>query len=377
VLAAPLEDEAPRAPGLLPGAPARFLVAGGYTGGHIQCALAIAAALGRACPGALVTLAGARGGPEVPAARAAGYAIETAWIGALDRRRLTPNLRLLVQLVVSRREAAQALDRVRPEVVVGVGGFPSVPFVLEAQRRGLPTLLHEANAVPGVANRLLGRRARAVCLADAAAARRFPAGRTLVTGNPARPDLSRVPVAEARARLGLPAAGPVLLVTGGSLGSTVLNRWMRAAAAPLVAAGVAVVWQCGPAHEAALRAAGLAVSPVGLLGDMATAYGAADLVVAAAGALTLAELAALGQAAILVPAPDVTDDHQAANARALTGVPRLAPPEVEARLLPLVLELLGDPAQRRAIGAAFAAAAVPDAADRIAAEVLRLREGRR
>lgn len=350
------------------------LVAGGYTGGHIQCALAIAAALERA--GTTCVLGGAEGGLEVTAAASAGHPIETVWIGALDRavsaRGLARKLRFLVQLAVSRHQARRVLLRVEPDVVVGVGGYPSAPFVLAAQSLGIPTLIHEANSLPGLANRFLGRRASVVCLGDGGAASYFPGGRSVVTGNPVRPGLAAVPAAAARARLGLRAEGKTLLVTGGSLGSPALNRWMRAAGPRLAQAGVQVVWQCGRAHSAAL--AGATPAPVAFLDDMAAAYGAADLVVASAGALTLAELAGLGKPAVLVPSPDVTEDHQAQNARALAarGVPVCGPDEVDARLLNLVLGLLADDERRRAAGTALASSARTGAAERIAEEALKL-----
>jgi len=348
------------------------LVAGGYTGGHIQCALAIAAALERA--GTTCILGGADGGPEVTAAASSGYPIETVWIGALERavsaRGLARNLKFLVQLALSRRQARRALLRIRPDVVVGVGGYPSAPFVLAAQSLGIPTVIHEANALPGLANRLLARRARVVCLGDGAAANYFP--KSVVTGNPVRPGLAAVPQAAARARLGLRLEGQVLLVTGGSLGSTVLNRWMQRVGPRFSAAGVQVLWQCGRAHLATLRDATPAL--VAYLDDMAAAYGAADLVVASAGALTVAELAHLGKPAVLVPAPDVTEDHQAQNARTLAarGVPVCAAADVDAKLFDLVLGLLSDEERRRAAGAALAGSADSGAAERIAEEALKL-----
>lgn len=359
----------------------RALIAGGHTGGHIQCALAIAAALERARPGTVCVLGGAAGGPEVAAAQAAGYAIETVWIGAFDRRRsvagLARNLVLVAQLAVSRGQARAILARVRPDLVIGVGGYPSAPFVLEAQRRGVPTLLHEANALPGVANRFLARRAQRVCIGDPAAAGHFPPTKTVVTGNPSRPDLMPMAPAKAREILGFHPDRQTILVTGGSLGSPVLNDWVLSAAGPLAAAGVQTVWQCGRAHEARLKAQHPPARPIGFIEDMAAAYAAADLVVAPAGALTVAELARLGKAAILVPTPDLTEDHQTRNARSLgdRGVPICLPIDVPRLLTGRVLGLLGDDEERRAVSSRLAATAgAGSAADRIAAEALALVE---
>jgi UDP-N-acetylglucosamine--N-acetylmuramyl-(pentapeptide) pyrophosphoryl-undecaprenol N-acetylglucosamine transferase len=348
----------------------RAVIAGGYTGGHIAVALALAAALRDRRPGAEILLAGARGGPEVDAARAAGYPIETVWIGGLARelstRAVAQSLMLPLQLLVSRRQAGGILDRFRPDVVCGVGGYASGPVVAEAQRRGVPTVIHEANSLPGIANRLLARRASAICVGEPDAAARF--GRpTTFTGNPIRPGLAAVPRAEGRRRLALPAEARVLLVAGGSLGSRALNEWMIAAQRRLAAAGVHVLWQCGRAHHEACRArvAEPTITLAPFLDDMGAAYAAADLIVTSAGALTVAELCVLGRAAVFVPAPHVSEDHQRHNARALARRGLAVETSLEA-LLPRVLDLIHDDAALATLGARARELAIPDAAARLA-----------
>lgn len=350
--------------------PLRVIIAGGYTSGHVHCALAIAAGLERARPGAEVRLAGARGGMEVGAAAAAGYPIDTVWIGALDRRRILGNLWLPVQLAVSQLQALTILRRVRPHAVVGVGGYASAPMVLAAQIAGIPTLLHEANALPGVANRLLARHARVICLGVEAAADHFPDGRTVVTGTPVYARSWPRPTAAARSHFGIEPERTTLFVTGGSLGSAALNHWVTRHAEALVGAGLQILWQTGPAHLAQ-AVARPQLHPVPFIDDMAAAYAAADLVVCGAGALTLAELAHLGKAAVIVPARDVTEDHQSRNAAELERLGLAICPD-PAALLALVLELVANPARRTDLGIRMAQLARPEATERIVAQIARL-----
>jgi len=358
---------------------ARVVIAGGYTGGHIHCALAIAEGLRSAGGRVDVLMAGARGGLETRLAAAAGYPVATVWISGIDRK-LTPaalahNLLLPLQVVVSQVQAGRILDRFAPHAVVGVGGYASAPVLAAAQSARIPTLIHEANARPGITNLLLGRNADVVCLGSEQAAASFPAGRTLVTGNPVRPGLATpVDRAAARARLGL-RDQRTLLVLGGSLGARRLNEWVLAEQQRFAALGLQVLWQCGAAHagdcRARLRADDIHLTP--FLDDMPAAYAAADLVVAAAGAFTLAELAFLGKAAVIVPARDVSEDHQSHNARALERQGLcVSQDESDQQLFARVAALAGDESALAAMGARMHGQAQPRAAARVAAAVLRL-----
>jgi UDP-N-acetylglucosamine--N-acetylmuramyl-(pentapeptide) pyrophosphoryl-undecaprenol N-acetylglucosamine transferase len=358
---------------------ARVIIAGGYTGGHIYCALAIAQGLRRALARVDVLMAGARGGLETRLADAAGFPVATVWISGIERA-LTPaalarNLLLPLKVVVSQVQAGRILDRFRPHAVVGVGGYASAPVLAAAQQARIPTLVHEANALPGLTNLLLGRHADLVCLGDAEAAAAFPAGRTVVTGNPVRAGLT-VPLdgPEARARLGLPD-GRTLLVLGGSLGAARLNEWVLGQQRRFAGQGLQVLWQCGAAHadrcRARLEAPGVHLTP--FLHDMPTAYAAADLVVAAAGAFTLAELTCLGKPAVIVPARDVAEDHQSHNARALArhGL-SVSQDESDERLFERVAALAASPRALAEAGARMRALAQPEATERVVAAIVRL-----
>jgi UDP-N-acetylglucosamine--N-acetylmuramyl-(pentapeptide) pyrophosphoryl-undecaprenol N-acetylglucosamine transferase len=362
----------------------RVVIAGGWTGGHLFCALAIAEALRRRDPATQLVLVGARGGREEGLIRAAGFPVETVVAAPLARGHslsaLAQNGLLPLKLAVGGVQALRLLRSFRPDVVVGVGAYVSVPVVAMAQALRIPTLLHEANAQPGMANRLLARGAAVVCVGGEPAVAAFArAARVVVTGNPVRPAVaSAVPwAAAARARLGLDPARTTLLITGGSLGSARLNDWVLAHAAELTCDGAQVLWQCGSAHLAACQrrlgdAANLRLAP--FLDDMATAYGAVDLVVAGAGASTIAELACLRKAAVFVPDPGVTEDHQTRNAEALraAGASICDDASLGEGLVRQVRALLADAQQRRALGERLALLARPDAADVVAAEVVRL-----
>ena len=384
------------APASSAGAP-RVLVAGGFTGGHLFTAVAIAEAIRRRAPGAEICLGGARGGMEVGLARAAGLPVETVWLDGIARGRgieaLARNGVLPLKLAIALGQARRIIERCRPDVVVGVGAYVSFPFVAMAAWRGLPTLLHEANAVPGVANALLSRWTDVICVGLADAGPRFPrqarraagarpARRIVETGTPVRPELAgarALSAADARARLGLDPAKSTLLVVGGSLGSSALNAWMVQEGRRLTGEppGPQILWQSGRAHLADCRAR-LGEVPgvhlVAFLDDVGPAYVAADLVVAGAGAGTLSELALFGQAAVIVPDRAVSEDHQLANAEAVgrAGAPVWTDRGLGPAFTERVRALIGDPDGRRAAGAAMARLARPEAAETVAAEIVAL-----
>lgn len=385
------------------GRPLRVIIAGGWTGGHLFTALAIAEALRRRAPGVEVRLGGARGGMEIALGRGAGLPVETVWLDGVARgssaRAAIRNAALPLKLAVALMQARGILARVRPHVVVGVGAYVSFPIVAMAEWLGVPALLHEANAVPGLANGLLARGADVVCLGLAEAAPPFTralergwigrgrgrgraAGRVVHTGTPVRPEVAGargVAAADARARLGLDPSRQTVLVMGGSLGSAALNAWMLAEGWKLVMPGARqILWQCGRAHFAACRfglGQVVGVHLVPFLDDMQAAYAAADLVVAGAGAGTLAELAELGKPAIIVPDHGVSEDHQARNAEPLgrAGVPVWSDADPLGEALTVRVRTLADhPAGLAAVGAALARLARPRAAEAIAEEIVAL-----
>lgn len=297
----------------------RLLVAGGGTGGHLFPGIAIADEVVLRAGGEVLFVGTSRG-IETRAVPAAGYALETLSVSGLKRMGILGTLRGLYRLPLAIAKSFSILRRFRPDIVVGVGGYASGPMVLAAALSGYPTAIQEQNSVPGITNRILGKLVRVVFIAFEDAGRFFPAWKVERLGNPVRKT-----IVDALARMdGLSSAGEKLriLVVGGSQGARAVSELVAAAAAVLARDGFdfSLVHQTGTAdleriqerYRALRLDRHIDVRP--FIEDMATAYAQADMVVARAGALTLAELAIAGKPAILIPLPTAADDHQTKNA---------------------------------------------------------------
>jgi UDP-N-acetylglucosamine--N-acetylmuramyl-(pentapeptide) pyrophosphoryl-undecaprenol N-acetylglucosamine transferase len=362
----------------------RVLVAGGGTAGHVFPALALARELTDA-HGAEVRFAGTPTGQEARLVPAAGFAFEPVEARPLRRELSVETLRAPVTLIRSISRCAPLVAAA--DVVVGMGGYVSVPVGLAAARAKRPLVLHEQNAVPGLANRVLARRARTVALTFAEAAPALPRRtRTIATGNPVREPILAVRddrdalVAEAREELDLEADRRTVVVFGGSQGALRVNAAAVEAIGPLRdRADLQMLILTGPAHEEAVRThlgdtGGLVVRVRGFLDRMELAFAAADLVVARAGATTCAEVAVCGLPSILVPYPYATGHHQRANARALerAGAAALVADErLSGDLLASrIRELVDDPARLDSMGQRARSWSRPDAAQALARVVL-------
>ncbi len=368
--------------------PLRILISGGGTGGHIFPAIAIADALRRLRPDAEFLFVGANGRMEMERVPRAGYRIVGIDIAGLQRgfswNSLRQNFSLPWKLWRSWRMAQRIVRDFGPSVAIGTGGYASWAALRVSQRMGVPTLIHEANSYAGLANRQLARRAQRVCVAYEGMERYFPAERIALTGNPVRAELLEAATkrAEGLAFYGLEASRKTLAVMGGSLGARTLNEAMAQGAEPLAQRpDIQVLWQCGRAYEQAYRNSATAQLPHVQLRPfierMDLLYAAADVVIARAGALTISELAATAKAAILVPSPNVAEDHQTRNAQALaTRKAALLVPDAEAarRLLPEALALLDDPQRQAGLCDNIQHFARPNAAEAIAREALYLCE---
>lgn len=365
--------------------PWRLLVTGGGTGGHIYPALAIARRAQERYGPVTVLYVGARGGLEAGIVPAAGYDFAELPVSGLVRRRFGQRVAGLWHLGAAELGALSLVRRFRPDVVVGTGGYAAGPVGVAAWLLGVPLVLQEQNAVPGVTNRLLSRVAVGVALPHRDAAAAFPRrARTWIVGNPVRNELVGVDGAAARERMGLPAAGPVVLMVAGSRGSAAFVRlfaeWMQAGPLP-----ACLVFVAGRAHDAAAREAtsggklppGVRIVPY--LDEVGDAYAAADLVIARAGAMTLAELALLGKPAVLIPSPHVTHHHQDANAAVLERAGAAVVLREEGlqggRLGTVVAELLDDRAQLDEMAAASRALGRSDALDDLVERVHALAAG--
>lgn len=352
----------------------RFLISGGGTGGHIFPALSIANSLKRRCPDTEILFVGAEGRMEMEKVPAAGYRITGLPVSGFDRKRLWKNFGVLWKLWKSMRTARKVLRDFAPDYAVGVGGYASGPMLKAAQKAGIPTLLQEQNSYAGVTNKLLAAKACHICVAYPDMERFFPADKIVMTGNPVRDSLFSVGIspAEAKSKLGFDPERPLVLVTGGSLGARSLNVAMAKALDNILASGASVLWQTGKLYfpeYSGMQEGRRNLRIVEFIADMDIAYRAADLMVSRAGASTISEIQLLGKASILVPSPNVAEDHQTKNARALAdrGAALMIPDaEVSDRLAESVINLTSDATLRQSIAANALKMALPAADERIA-----------
>lgn len=366
----------------------RVIVSGGGTGGHIFPALSIANALKRLDPEVEILFVGAEGKMEMEKVPEAGYRIVGLPVRGLQRRLTFQNVKVLVNLWRSLRKAKRIIREFQPDAVVGVGGYASGPIGRVAAKAGVPLILQEQNSYAGVTNKILARRACRICVAYEGMERFFGSEKLVFTGNPVRKDLleARLKREEGLALYGLDPARKTVLVTGGSLGAGTLNKAMAAYLKEIAAwEDVQVLWQCGGFYYEGLQRelAGRLPENVHLtafLKRMDLAYACADVVVARAGAGTISELCLLGKAAVLVPSPNVAEDHQTKNAQALVekgAAVMLRDAEAEEKLGGLLAELLRDGERRRLLEERIASLAIADSDEQIAREILNviLRKG--
>lgn len=357
----------------------RVVISGGGTGGHIFPALSIADAL-RERLDADILFVGADNRMEMTRVPDAGYRIIGLPVAGFDRKRLWRNFGVLLKLYKSLKKSRKIIRDFKPDIAIGVGGYASGPTLKAAQKAGIPTLLQEQNSYAGVTNKLLGEKARKICVAYDGMDRFFPASSIIKTGNPIRKALlaSKKSVKEAREGFGLNPERPTLLVVGGSLGALTLNESLEAGIKRLAAAGIQVIWQTGKnfgdrASVAAKGLKGVVVTP--FISDMAAAYRAADLVVGRAGAGSISELQALGKPVILVPSPNVAEDHQTHNARALSergAAVLITDAEAREKLVDKAMELIAAKERLRSMSEEIKKMAIVDSDSRIADEVCKI-----
>ncbi|MDE5868723.1 MAG: undecaprenyldiphospho-muramoylpentapeptide beta-N-acetylglucosaminyltransferase [Muribaculaceae bacterium] len=326
-----------------------ILISGGGTGGHIFPALSIANALKRRVD-CNILFVGADNRMEMEKVPAAGYEITGLPVAGFNRKNLFKNVPVLIKLWKSISKARKIVKDFKPDIAIGVGGYASGPTLKAAQRAGVDTLLQEQNSYAGVTNKLLAAKAKKICVAYDGMERFFPADRIIKTGNPVRKDLLEAKKEKGKAResFGLAAGRPTVLVVGGSLGARTLNESMEARLKEFADKGIQVIWQTGKnfgdrGPKAAKGLKGAVVTQ--FITDMASAYAAADLVVSRAGASSISELQNLGKACVLVPSPNVAEDHQTKNALALAergAAVMVKDSEAHEKLVDTIFTLLGD-----------------------------------
>lgn len=365
----------------------KIIISGGGSGGHIFPAIAIANEIKRRSPEADILFVGAEGRMEMSKVPAAGYAIKGLPIAGLQRK-LTPsnivkNLQLPFRMMRSRRLVMAILQDFQPDVVVGVGGFASEPTLKAAAKQGIPTLLQEQNSYAGLTNRLLARRAKAICVAYEGMQRFFPKERIVFTGNPVRSDIEQMSAtkAEGCAHFGLDSQRRVMLSVGGSLGARSINEMLLSHLHFFRENNVQLIWQTGQwmfdRAKAAVESAGVGewVKVHQFISRMDMAYAAADVIVSRAGAIAISELCIVGKPVVLIPSPNVAEDHQTKNALALVdkGAALMVKDDsCNSLCLPLVKELLESTDKRQAMSAAIRKLAVYGAAGKIVDQIERI-----
>jgi UDP-N-acetylglucosamine--N-acetylmuramyl-(pentapeptide) pyrophosphoryl-undecaprenol N-acetylglucosamine transferase len=361
----------------------KVIISGGGTGGHIFPAVAIANELRRREPSAEILFVGANGRMEMTRVPEAGYEIVGLDIAGLQRRLTPQNLVFPIRVMRAVRKAGKLIEKFRPDVVVGVGGYASAPVLLAATARGIPSLIQEQNSYAGLVNKLLGRRVSKICVAYEGMEKFCPSEKLVLTGNPVRTEIASGNRLEARQFFGLAPERPVLLVIGGSLGARTLNQATAAALPRLKAAGVQLLWQTGKLYypHAVQQAAPFAtdnLTALEFVQRMDLAYAAADVVVSRAGALSVSELCLTGKPCILVPSPNVAEDHQTKNAMALVGKDAallVSDAQAPGKLYDTALALLQNPVQQQQLTANVLQLARPAATSTIVDELLKLVAG--
>lgn len=299
----------------------KIIISGGGTGGHIFPAIAIANEIRRRYPKCDILFVGAEGKMEMEKVPNAGYRIIGLPIMGIQRKMTWSNLAVPFKLLKSIIRSRSIITEFKPQVVVGVGGFASSAVLYVASNNKIPTLIQEQNSYAGLTNKWLGKKVSRICVAYEDMKRFFPAGKIVMTGNPVRSEIYAAIImekAEAKKTLGFDADKPLVLVIGGSLGARTINHSMQDNVRKLHALGIQVMWQTGRNYRAETYALeGIQASE--FIVDMTTAYAAADIVVSRAGAISVSEISLLQKPAILVPSPNVAEDHQTSNAKALVN----------------------------------------------------------
>lgn len=358
----------------------RVILSGGGTGGHIFPAVAIANAIKNAVPDAEILFVGAKGRMEMEKVPAAGYPIKGLWISGLQRRLTIDNLSFPIKVIYSFLKAGSIIRQFKPDVAIGTGGYASWPTLSAAASRGIPAFIQEQNSFPGITNKKLAKKAHLIFVAYEGMEKYFPASKIRLVGNPIRQDIaaSAINRNDACEFFGLDPAKKTVLIIGGSLGALTINQSIKKSLPSFAENGLQVLWQTGKSYagiaaEAIIEKSAARQVTMPFIARMDMAYAAVDLVVSRAGAIAISEICAVGKPCILVPSPNVAEDHQTKNARALVGKSAalmVADKDAIHELGTKVIELAGDENLRNMLRNNILKMAFPDAASTIAAEVI-------
>lgn len=360
----------------------KIIISGGGTGGHIFPAIAIANALKKIDPKTDVLFVGALGRMEMEKVPAAGYKIIGLDIQGIQRKSILKNLLLPVKMINSVRRSIGIINDFKPDAVVGVGGYASGPLLYAASLKHVPYLIQEQNSYAGITNKWLGKKAKRVCVAFDGMEKFFPANLILKTGNPIRKDFVAIAGkrAEALGFFHLSASKKIIFITGGSLGARTLNNSVLGGLDKLIAADVQLIWQTGKVYYKNIaKTLGENYHPnvrvLEFVSRMDLAYAAADVIISRAGAGTIAELCVVKKPVILVPSPNVAEDHQTKNAIALVSGDAailISDNNAQGQLIDEALSLIRDNGKQKQLSNNIGKLALPDADDVIANEVMKL-----
>jgi len=360
------------------GTPLRIIVAGGGTGGHIFPAIAIANAIKQTRPDTQFLFVGAQGKMEMEKVPQAGYKIEGLDIAGFDRGSIFKNISLPFKLIKSFMQVSGIFKRFKPNAVIGVGGYSSFPVLRYAQRKGIPTFIHESNSFAGKSNILLGKNATKIFVAGDGMEKFFPKDKLVITGNPVRKSIMHTTVSkeDALQHFGLETDKKTILAVGGSLGARSINEVLAEHVNELGPLNLQLIWQTGKttAEEYIQRGKGKPYVWVGdFIQEMDKAYAAADVVISRSGAMAVAELCIAKKAVVFVPFPFAAEDHQTANAKHLVdrnAAFMVKDEEAQGKLFSTVTNLIFDNEKIKRLEHNIAALAVTDAADTIAVKIL-------
>ncbi|MCF3111627.1 undecaprenyldiphospho-muramoylpentapeptide beta-N-acetylglucosaminyltransferase [Niabella sp. CC-SYL272] len=357
----------------------KIIIAGGGTGGHIFPAIAIAQALQQKDSSIEILFVGARGKMEMEKVPQAGYEIKGLDIAGFNRSSLIKNIALPFKLVKSFFQVRKIFQSFRPDAVIGVGGYSTFPVLKYAQSKGIPTFIHESNSFAGKANIMLGKKATRVFTATDGMERFFPAQKILVTGNPVRKAIATMNIGREQALqyFSLSPDKLTVLVVGGSLGARSINEAVIAHIGDLLRSGLQLIWQTGKtlskeAMEIAVEHREVWANP--FITEMQFAYAAADIIVARAGAMTVAEICVAKKPVIFVPYPFATEDHQTVNALQLVNKGAawmVKDSDAKDQVIEKVVALSKDTATRRYMSETLAGLSVTDADEQVASEILK------
>ncbi len=358
----------------------RVIISGGGTGGHIFPAIAIADRIKASYPDAEILFVGAEGKMEMEKVPKAGYKIVGLPIRGLQRKLTLKNLLVPFKLLASLWKSRRIVREFKPDIAIGVGGYASAAVVRVATKMGVPGLIQEQNSFPGITNKWLAGRVKTICVAYDHLERFFPAEKIVKTGNPVRNAVVQITGkrGQAFAHFNLDPEKKTILVIGGSLGAKTLNESLKLGFEKLLANNFQIIWQCGKLYFTEMRNAvgsrdGIFLSD--FIYEMDLAYAAADVIISRAGAISVSELCLVGKPVILVPSPNVSEDHQTKNAMALVNnSAALLVTDSDARndLVQTVIMLINDNSKMRTLSENIRELGIPDAADRILAEILKI-----